>query len=154
MSKNTENFNNDSIMETFPPRFPLNRLETNWPFSMDFTRDFFRLNKSGYYSSLEDFLISVSLPLDIENSSSSDEDLEKYKNYFRRNLKYKEFFIEDNNVFFKESVKKDTRFLEKNELEPKVYSLNNIPYETLVYKNSLFYIDFFIKGKEGHKTEK
>ena len=159
MDKNTKNFNDDNGMETFPQKFPLDRLETNWPFSIEFTRDFFKLNKKGYYLSLKDFLISTWLALelennygsdsedssssDLENNSSSDYGLENQKSW--PILKYKEFFIEDNIVFFKESV---TPFLTENELEPVVYSLDNIPYQTLICKNSLFYIDYFLKGKE------
>ncbi len=152
MDKNTTNSNSKNNIKSFVK----SQLDTNWPFSFQFTEDFLNYNKYGRYSSLKNFLISTWLEykeatfysgneLDgIEPDSESEDDLEPQEIDSWPQLKYDEFFIENNRVFFKERVNQNTGSF-------KVYTLNDISYKTLICKNIENYIDLFFK--EGALVE-
>lgn len=162
MDRNMANSNSEKNIESFVPI----QLETNWPFSIDFTVDFFEWNKYGSYSSLKDFLISTWLDYKayyLEDSREedfdydSDEILESQDIDSWPRLRYEGFFIENNRVFFKEVVKvvnqktrdftEEKRDFTEEKRQFKVYSLNDISYETLICKGIESYIDLFCKGR-------
>lgn len=151
--------NNDKNIE----RFPLSRLDNNWPFSIKFASDLFNYNKYGYYLSLKEFLIATWLETislnsedseDSEDSESENEELNEAlkikKLGFWPNLKYEEFFIENNIVFFKEKevINQETQKLVKDNSKTKIYDLSEIPFQTLICKSTKFYIDQFYEKKE------
>lgn len=140
MDKNRKNWKSENQIESLSP----SELGTNWPFSYTFTVDLFELNRYGNCSLLKDFLIDTWLPFEKEDSdydSDSDEYLENKKFDSWPRLKYKEFFIDKSVVFFekKELVNEKTK--------TKVYTLNEISYETLICEGATVYIDLFFKGR-------
>ena len=105
----TNSTNGNSVAD-----FPPSRLKTNWPFSIEFTQDLFRQNKYGGYLSFKHFLVETWINQVIEekefkelkkswgynDSSEDDEEIVDLENESWPKLKYPNFFIEDNVVFF------------------------------------------------------
>jgi hypothetical protein len=167
MDKESTNSKSENNIESFLP----SQLDSNWPFSFDFTRDLFELNRYGNFSSLRDFLINTWVIYkeqtfhkeDSENDSDSDEDLDSKVIDSWPRLKYKGFFIEKNLIFFekKEEIKDlyplvndNIQDLGEDTIKTKVYTLNDISYETLICKGIKAYIDLFFKGGFIDRDEK
>ena len=131
-------------------KFPLSRLAKNWPFSTDLVVAIFARNQTGYFSSLKEFLIytwleqerrlsdTSNVNSDSESSSDSDDNLSNEKVDSWPQLKYPGFFIEKNEIFFKESINQKTS----------IYSLKEIKYETIICEAIRFYTKDFLEDIE------
>ena len=137
-------------------KFPLSRLTKNWPFSADLAVDIFVNNQAGGFSSFKNFLISTWLEherrisegsksdsdsesfFDSESSSDSDDNLSNEKVDSCSELTYPGFFIEKNEIFFKESINQKTS----------IYSLKEIKYETIICEAIRFYTKALLEDIE------
>ena len=59
---------------------------------------------------------------------------------------YQGFFIKNNKVHYKETIKSKVENSTKEELTIKIYTLDHIPYQTIVCEGTNFYINHFFQG--------
>ncbi len=59
---------------------------------------------------------------------------------------YPGFFIKNNKVHYKETIKSKVQNSTKEELTIKIYTLNHIPYQTIICEGTKFYINNFFQG--------
>lgn len=141
-------------------KFPLEKLEKKWPFSPRLAEEFFDSNQYGGYSSLKEFLISTWLEYERMNSEyereyermlskddesifDSDDKLSNEKVDSWPVLTYDGFFIENNILYFKESINEKTH----------IYSLNDISEKTILVEAARFYANTLIQELKRAKDE-
>lgn len=61
-------------------------------------------------------------------------------------LQYPGFFIKNNKVHYKETIKSKVQNSTKEELTNNIYTLDHIPYETILCEGTRFYINNFFQG--------
>lgn len=137
------------------PRFSINRFKKEWPFSLTLAEDVFRLNQHALYASLRDFFVYTALDLVEEESDSSGEET-YFSNSDKNKIieetgvwdisKYPGFFIKNNKVHYKETRKSKVEKSTKEELTINIYTLDHIPYETIICEGTKFYINHFFQG--------
>lgn len=60
--------------------------------------------------------------------------------------KYPGFIIKNNKVYYQESVKSKIKNSTKEELITQIYKLDTIPYQTIVFEGTKFYMNKFLQG--------
>ncbi len=143
--------------------FSINRLKKEWPFSLELADDIFSLNQYAPYSSLRDFFIYTDITIILEKEAESDSEAESGSLEFRTDLSYSEkneligqmgvweiskypgFFITNNKVLYKETIKSKVENSTKEELINKIYTLDHIPYENFIYEGTKFFINNFLQ---------
>jgi len=142
------------------PRFSINRLKKEWPFSLRLAKDIFRLNQHALYTSLRDFFVYTAVDIEEEeleeeegyssgrNTYLSDSDKNEIigKKGFWDISQYPGFFFKNNKVHYQETIKSKVENSTKEELTIKIYTLDHIPYQTIVCEGSKFYINQFLQG--------
>lgn len=59
---------------------------------------------------------------------------------------YPGFFIKNNKVHYKETIKSKVQNSTKEELTIKIYTLDHIPYQTIICEGTKFYINNYFQG--------
>jgi len=137
------------------PRFYISRLRKKWPFSLKLAKDLFRLNRHSVCSSLRDFFVYTAIDLEEDKNDSLEE--KTYLSYSEKNeiigkmdilniSKYPGFFIKNNKVHYKETLKSKVQNSRKEELIIKIYTLDHISYQTIILEGTKFYINNFLQG--------
>lgn len=131
------------------PQFYISRLEKKWPFSLKLASDLFRVNDHGLYFSLQEFFVCAAFDLKdddngIEDSSDEKESIEEMDIWYISI--YPGFFIKDNKVHYEERVESKVPNSTKKESIIKIYTLDHIPYQTIVCEAAKFYINSFFQG--------
>ena len=135
--------------------FSINRLKKEWPFSLELAKGLFVANKYAPYSSLKDFFIYTILDLYEDDSDSSGDiaDLSySEKNEIIEKMgiwdisEYPGFFVKNNKVHYKETIKSKVKNSTKEEIISKIYTLDHIPYETILCEGTKFYINDYYQG--------
>jgi len=138
----------------YPP-FSINRLKKEWPFSLELAKGLFVANRYAPYSSLKDFFIYTVLELyeddsdssgDIADLSYSDKNEIIEKKGIWEISEYPGFFITNNKVHYKETIKSKVENSTKEELNSKIYTLDHIPYETILCEGTKFFINDYYQG--------
>jgi len=141
------------------PRFSINRLKKEWPFSLTLAKDIFYINQYATYSSLRNFFVYTDLDLGEDESDSSG--IKIYLSNYDKNKiieemgswdisQYPGFFIKNNKVHYKETIKSKVQNSTKEELIIKIYTLDHIPYQTIICEGNKFYINNFLQESVGN----
>lgn len=143
--------------------------KNHWPFSLKLAEDLFVFNSDNSFLSFKDFLIYTFSEeereerLSQEDFSSKDEDQIDEKRSSWPFLKYPGFFIENNIIYFQKIIpqKGDISDIStKKDSEICIYSLENVPYVTIITEATRFYVKSFFHrkvigvkdGEDGEKT--
>lgn len=133
------------------PQFSIKRLKKRWPFSLHLAEKIFSLNQFGLYSSLRDFFVFTASELEeelesLEENSASQRNKKVEKMGLWYISEYPGFFIENNKVYYQESVISKIKNTTEEELITQNYNLDTIPYQTFVFEGTKFYINNFLQG--------
>lgn len=145
-------------------KYPISQLTNNWPFSSRLAIDFFKSNRTSFDFSFKQFLIYTWLRFKKGNSeeSGSESDSEEFVENidFWPNLKYENFFIKSNVIFFKEVVNKKTQnsnTLTDTKSQGKsnniVYTLQDIPDESIMREACRLYIKRYLEEMSNLSDE-